>query len=143
MQQLGLWRYKKCAYQGEEAEGWEEDYQTRPNYYSYSLLTRFVRKGDEVFPLDLRNEYAAGSAFRSEAGDWTYVFSNGSDDNLEFNLFNANADKLGECEVYRYTESGLPKDDSMIPASGVLKASGKSYKVSVPAQSVLLLEQKY
>ncbi len=143
MQQLGLWRYKKCAYRGADAEGWEEDYQTRPNYYSYSLLTRFIRKGDEVYPLDLQNEYAAGSAFRSEDGDWTYVFSNGSDDDLEFNLFNANASELGECEVYRYTEQGLPKDDSMIPASSVLKASGKSYKVSVPAQSVLLLEQKH
>ena len=27
MQQLGLWRYKKCAYQGADAEGFEEDYQ--------------------------------------------------------------------------------------------------------------------
>lgn len=142
MQQLGLWRYKKCVYQGADAEGCEEDYQPRPNYYAYSLLTRFVRKGDEVYPLDLQNEYAAGSAFRSADGGWTYVFSNGSEDDLEFSLFNANEGKLGECEIYRYAEQDLPKDDSMIQPSGVVKASGKKYKVSVPAQSVVLLKQK-
>ena len=143
MQQLGLWRYKKNAYQGADAEGCEEDYQPRPNYYAYSLLTRFVRKGDEVFPLNLQNEYAAGSAFRSQDGSWTYVFANGSEDDLEFDLFNVNDKRLGECDVYRYSERGLPEDDSMIAPSGVLKAAGKSYKISLPAQSVLLLKQKY
>lgn len=142
MQQLGLWRYKKSAYQGADAEGCEEDYQPRPNYYAYSLLTRFVRKGDEVYPLDLQNEYAVGSAFLSEDGHWTYVFSNGSDDNLEFNLYNANDKNPGDYDIYRYTEDGLPKDDSMISPCGVLKASGKGYKISLPAQSVLLLEHR-
>ena len=112
-------------------------------YYADARLTRFVRRGDEVFPLDLRNEYAAGTAFRSEDGRWTYVFANGSEDDAEFNLFNVNDVNLGDCDVYRYTEAGLPDDDSMISPCGVLRSSGKSYKVSVPAQSVLLLEQKY
>jgi len=142
MQQLGLWRYKKSVYQGADAEGCVEDYQPRPNYYAYSLLTRFVRKGDEVFPLDLHNEYAAGSAFRSQDGKWTYVFANGSDEDVEFSLFNVNDKSLGECDVYRYMEQDLPKDDAMISSNGVLKASGKRYKVTLPAQSVLLLEQK-
>lgn len=143
MQQLGLWRYKKCVYQGADAEGCEEDYQPRPNYYAYSLLTRFVRKGDSVYPLDLQNEYAVGSAFRSADGKWTYVFANGSEDDLEFKLFNINDERLADCDIYRYMEQDLPEDDSMISPSGVLKASGKSYKVTLPAQSVLLLEQKY
>ena len=142
MQQLGLWRYKKSVYQGADAEGCEEDYQPRPNYYAYSLLTRFVRKGDEVYPLDLQNEYAVGSAFLSEDGDWTYVFANGSEEDLEFNLFNANDKNLGEYDIYRYTEDGLPKDDSMISPCGSLKPSGKSYRISLPAQIVLLLEHK-
>lgn len=142
MQQLGLWRYKKSVYQGADAEGCKEDYQPRPNYYAYSLLTRFVRKGDEVYPLDLQNEYAIGSAFLSEDGGWTYVFANGSEDDLEFNLFNANDKNQGEYDIYRYTEDGLPEDDSMLSPCGVLKASGKSYRISLPAQSVLLLEHK-
>lgn len=142
MQQLGLWRYKKSVYQGVDAEGCEMDYQPRPNYYAYSLLTRFIRRGDEVYPLDLQNEYAAGSAFRSSEGEWTYVFANGSEDDLEFKLFNSGDKTHGKYDIYRYTENGLPEDDSMIASSGVLKASGKGCRVSVPAQSVLVLKPK-
>lgn len=142
MQQLGLWRYKKSVYQGADAEGCEYDYQPRPNYYAYSLLTRFIRRGDEVYPLDLQNEYAAGSAFRSPSGEWTYVFANGSEDDLEFNLVNVNDASEADLDVYSYSETTLPEDDSMLPATGVLKHGAKGYKVSLPAQTVILLEQK-
>ena len=142
MQQLGLWRYKMCVYQGADAEGGEYDYQVRPNYYAFSLLTRFVRKGDVVFPLDLGNELAAGSAVKSPEGKWTYIFSNGSEDGLEFDLSNSVAGKLGSMDVYEYVEGKLPEDDSMIAPSGVLRPSGNHYKVSVPAQSILLLKQR-
>ncbi len=142
MQQLGLWRYKKVAYRPEDIENFETDYQPRPQYYAYSLLTRFIRKGDTVYPLDLQNEFAAGSAFLSQEGAWTYVFSNSTSEALEFNLFNTNAASLAGCEVYAYTESTLPEDDSMIAASGTLAASGDHYKVNLPARSVIVLRTK-
>lgn len=142
MQQLGLWRYKKVAYQPQDIEDFETDYQPRPQYYAYSLLTRFVRKGDFVFPLDLTNEYAAGAAILSPDGDWTYVFANGSGSDETFLLRNANAAKLEDCGVYEYSESTLPSDDSMIAPSGTVKASGKGYKVVLPSQTVLLLTTK-
>ena len=141
MQQLGLWRYKKSVYQPKDIDNFETDYQPRPQYYAYSLLTRFVRKGDTVYPLDLRNEFAAGSAFLSQEGAWTYVFSNSTSESLDFNLFNVNAASLGGCEIYAYTESSLPEDDSMIASSGTLAASGDHYKVTLPARSVLVLRQ--
>lgn len=142
MQQLGLWRYKLCVYQGEDAEGGEYDYQTRPNYYAYSLLTRFVRKGDHVYPLDLGNEFAAGSAFKSLEGEWTYVFSNGSEEDMEFKLSNPGAGKLSGLDVYEYVEGKLPEDDSMIGSSAVMKPFLGHYKVKVPAQSVILLRER-
>ena len=142
MQQLGLWRYKKNAYQPGDDEGCDRDYQPRPQYYAYSLLTRFIRKGDRVYPLDLRNGFAAGTAFKSEDGKWTYVFANGSTGIVSFNLTNANENGLDECKVYRYTEKGLPQDDSMIASSETIKASGKHFKIEIPGQSILLLTQK-
>lgn len=142
MQQLGLWRYKKVAYQPEDIEDFDYDYQPRPQYYAYSLLTRFVRKGDYVFPLNLRNEFATGSAILSPDGSWTYIFANGSESDASFSLTNANAATLKDCSVYVYEEGKLPSDDSMIAPSSVLKARGGSYKVKVPAQSVILLSTK-
>ena len=63
MQQLGLWKYLKSAYT-EDPDVYskiKEDHEVRPQYYAYSLLTRFVRQGDEVYPLDLGDELIAGS----------------------------------------------------------------------------------
>ena len=142
MQQLGLWRYKKSVYVGNDAEGCESDYQPRPQYYAYSLLTRFIRRGDEVYPLNLQNEYAAGSAFRSPSGDWTYVFANGSEDDLEFYLVNENDSAAPALDMYLYSKATLPSDDSMLASSGVLNSTSRGYKVSLPAQTVILLEQQ-
>ncbi|MBR4755750.1 MAG: hypothetical protein IK076_02305 [Bacteroidales bacterium] len=142
MQQLGLWRYKISVYQGADAEDGEYDYQVRPNYYAYSLLTRFIRKGDRVYPLDLKNDFAAGSALLSEDGKWTYVFSNGSEEDLEIGLSNGNKGGMGRCKVYRYTEDSLPSDDSMIAPSGTIRARGGRFTVAVPSQSVILLRQQ-
>lgn len=44
----------------------------------------------------------------------------------EFNLFNVNDVNLGDCDVYRYTEAGLPDDDSMISPCGVLGLRGRA-----------------
>lgn len=142
MQQLGLWRYKKNAYQTGDDEGCEKDYQPRPNYYAYSLLTRFIRKGDTAFPLDLQNQFAAGAALRSQDGEWTYIFANSSENELSIKLFNANDKNLEDCSVYRYAENSLPEDDSMIQVSGLIKSSGHNYKVKVPARTITLLTNK-
>lgn len=141
MQQLGLWRHLKSTYRQEDADGCESDWQPRPQYYAYSMLTRFIRRGDEVYPLNLENEFATGSAFRSEDGKWTYVFANGSSTDMEFDLTNANAAKLGACDVYVYSKESLPKDDSMIQATGKVKASNGKYRINLPAQTTLLLNE--
>jgi alpha-galactosidase len=77
MQQLGLWRYVKGAYRSDTTfDKIHRDYQVGPQYYAYSLLTRFIRPGAEVYPLRLGNDFAAGTAFKEKNGTWTYVFAN-------------------------------------------------------------------
>ena len=142
MQQLGLWRYKKVVYQGDDAEGCETDYQPRPNYYAFSLLTRFVRKDDTVYPLDLGTDFANGSAFRSDDGKWTYVFASGIERDLSLILSNENVKRLGKCEVYEYREGCLPEDDSMLSPVMELKPSGNHYNIELHSQSVLVLREK-
>jgi len=141
MQQLGLWRYKKNAYQGEDGKGCDHDYQVRPQYYVWSLMTRFIRKGDKVRPLDLHDRFAAGSAFLSENGEWTYVFANGSDNDLSFDLCNEKAGG-STLKAYLYKEGELPDGDSLLSPSGTVSPEEGLYKVSLPSQTVLLLTEK-
>ena len=142
MQQLGLWRYKKQVYRGEDAEGCTADYQVRPQYHAWSLLTRFIRKGDAVHPLDLKNRFAAGSAIRSEDGRWTYVFANGSEKDLTFDLRNPSAEERGPLSLYRYAEGMLPEGDEPIAPSAAVTPRNGRIRVSLPAQTVLLLTEK-
>lgn len=145
MQQLGLWRYKKDIYRDGDIEGVRQDYETRPAYYAYSLLTRFVRRSDIVYPLDLGQEYAAGAAFTNPEGvkpSWTYIFANGSDEDLEFDLSNGNDGRLRGCSIYLYAKGGLPADDSMIAPSGILRPHKGRYRISLPALSVVVMVEK-
>ena len=52
-----------------------------------------------------------------------------------------------ELRVYGYLKGSLPKDDGMIPASGVLKpqrirGGGHSVVVKIPANSLVVLSQR-
>lgn len=143
MQQLGLWRYKENAYQpGDLAEGIEGDYAVRPQYYAYSLLTRFVRKNSWAYPLDMKHQYIAGTAVKGEDGKWTYVFSNASDCTRSYQISNPCGNSKGECDVYLYSEETLPEDDSMIQPCAVLGLQDDVYNVTIPAESVVLLRQR-
>lgn len=144
MQQLGLWYAVRAAYTPDPDlyASIREDYQVRPQYYSYSLLTRFIRKGDKVYPIDLDNEFAAASAFLDEEGRWTYIFANGSDKALDLNLSNPSCPRMGQYAVYRYEQDRLPKDDSLINPDMVLKARDGKLKIHIPSQAVMVLTQK-
>lgn len=144
MQQLGLWRYVEEVYEPQDiAENVPSgDYSCRPQYYAYSFLTRFVRKGDYVYPLNLRDRFANGTAVKSTEGKWTYIFANGTEKDKKFSLANAYAEELGDCEYYLYSEETLPADGSQIEASATVVAVDGLYEVALPAETVVVLRQK-
>ncbi len=144
MQQLGLWYAVRGAYSPdpEYCSKIREDYQVRPQYYSYSLLTRFIRKGDVAYPVDLGNEFAAATALLDEDGRWTYVIANGSDERLSINLSNPFKSGMETCAVYRYEQDRLPEGDAMIAPDMKLKANGGVFRIYVPSQAVIVLTQK-
>lgn len=145
MQQLGLWRYVARAY-GEDPDpniyaSLKGNYQPRPQYYAYSLLTRFVRKGSEVYPLELGNEFAAGMAVCSAEGRWTYVIANATDNDLSFDLKNTFRGGMTACKVYTYEERRLPDGDELIAPSLQLESLDGIFCVSAKAHSVVVLTQ--
>lgn len=146
MQQLGLWYSVRSAYavdpDQEMYRAIRNDFQVRPQYYSFSLLTRFIRKGSEVFPLNLDNEFAAGGAYRNQEGKWSYVFANNSDRAVSLNLDNQFKGGQNKCNVYRYEQKLLPDDDSLLAPSMVLQSTKQGFfEVCVPAHSVVVLTQ--
>lgn len=143
MQQLGLWKYVKKAYESdpEVYQSTQEDYEVRPHYYAYSLLTRFISKNALVFPLELNEDFVAGTAILNENNKWVYLFANGSEHNKPVEIVNGKSGADGEYDVYKYIEGLLPEGDKLIEASEVMKINERS-SFSIPRSSVLMLVQK-
>lgn len=140
MQQLGLWKYVKEAYHSDSIyHKIKEDYEVRPQFHAYSLLSRFVKPGSKIHPIDLQDDFALGTAFYKD-GKWTYVFVNDTD--VEKSLSVVNPSVTGDFEFYRYEEKSLPDDDRMIMPTGFGKTKNGKLFIDIAPHSVLLCRQQ-
>jgi len=142
MQQLGLWKYVKNAYSSDTCyKNIKDDYEVRPQYYAYSLLTRFILPNAEVYPIATSDEFFAGSAIKNEDGKWIYVFANSTNEEKNIDISNAYANVNGAYQVFRYVVNELPdKDQQILPNKQSLKVA-KTIKYKLPPHSVILFKQ--
>lgn len=142
LMKTGLWRYKKNSYLGSEFfDNIQEDFQLRPQYFAYGLMTNHVRPGAAIYPVKTDKDNVAAAAFRNPDGRWVYVITNEQNDVLKISLSNRFRSKAA-FDVFRYVEKELPAGNQMIEASGTAAQRGGALHIEVPARSVLLLHQK-
>ena len=141
MQQLGLWKYVKKAYQTDSTyDSIKKDYEVRPQFHAYALLSRFVKPGSSVHPIDLGDEFAIGTAFCDTTGKWTYLFANATDSAKSLTV--ANPGTTGNFAVYRYEKHSIPNDDQMLQPASYIHTSDEKLPVTIPPQSVVLCRQQ-
>ena len=141
MQQLGLWKYIKEAYKTDSTyTGIKEDYEVRPQYYAYSLLTRFLKPEAEMYPINLNDDFAIGTGFKDVNGKWIYVLANQTDASMFLAINNSSAD--GRFEIYRYEEHSLPEDDAMIASNQNTKVKNDKLCIEIRPNSVVLCRQQ-
>ena len=142
MQQIGMWRYVKDAYRSEPYyQKLKQDYQPRPQYYAYSLLTCHVRPGASVHPVATNQGQLTATAFKNTDGKWVYVFANPDDTSYAISLGNSYHSATGTFDAYRYLAAELPYDDALLaPIGHVNGATHLQY--TVPATSVILLKER-
>ena len=141
MQQLGLWKYLKEAYKGDSSYATiQKDYEVRPQYYAYSLLTRFLKPGSDIYPIDFDDDFAIGSAFKDQDNKWTYVFANATESPKLLAVNNTSAKRL--FYLYRYEENNLPEEDNLISSTGQVKVKEGKLYIEVGANSVVVCRQE-
>ena len=136
MQQLGLWRSAKSEYESEPYyNDIECDFELRPQYWAYGLLTRHIQKG-EIYPLATGNEFVAASAFRNQTGGWVYVVANNSDE--PFIAAIAQKEGAGKrFDRYTYEQGTLPKgEEQIMPDTKVKARRDGTLEVEAAPQSV-------
>ena len=142
MQQIGMWRYIKDVYRSEPYfNKLKYDYQPRPQYYAYSLLTCHVRPGAAIHPISTNQGNLTATAFKNTDGKWVYVFANPDNTTYTISLNNSFRSTSGTFDAYRYLATELPYDDSLLePIGHVNGATHLQY--TVPATSVILLKER-
>lgn len=144
MMMLGLWKGSRMLYYTDNEYYFtvKEDYEVRPQYYAFSLMSKYVPKGAEVYPIDLNNEFALGTAFKGEDGKWVYVLANGNSEGEALKLALQNGELSDEYEMYVYSKDSLPEGDNLIASSGTLKTENLVLTIELEPQTVILLRQK-
>lgn len=142
LMKCGLWRYKKSSYIGSEFhDNIQEDFQLRPQYYAFGLMTNHVRPGAIVYPLKTGKENLAASAFRNPDGRWVYAIANEQNEALKIPFYNP-IQRKAVFDTFQYIEGELPASDKMIGTSGTVVQKGGVLHIEAPARSVVLLHQK-
>lgn len=145
MQQLGMWKSVRADYATEPYyDNITCDYEPRPQFYAYSLLTRFVRPGAKVYRMTADGNLGFTNALCVHNRDksWVYIVANQEDTPLEVTLRNEQHPLRGSYEQYVYQEGSLPQDGSQLqPLSGSRKAHG-TLDITLPPNTVMLFRFK-
>ncbi len=144
MMQLGLWKATKRAYisDTEYYNSVNEDYEVRPQYYAFSLFSKYVPKGAETYPIYLNDDFAVGTAFKGNDGKWVYVFANGNAEGDAMKIALHNIGAYGEFEKFVYAEGSLPTGDALIEASETVKVQNQVLSFELAPETVILFKQK-
>lgn len=141
MQQLGLWRYVKEAYKTDSSyQRINKDYEVRPQFYAYSLLTRFLKPGARIHPINLNDDFAIGSAFQDREGKWTYVFANPT--HTIKTLAVSSPAASGIFDIYRYDANLLPVDDQPITSQEHIAEDKGKFNINIKANTVVVCRQQ-
>lgn len=129
MMDLGLWKYK------------DEDWAARPQYYTYSLITRYTDRNSEVYATDL-NEFSSicMMALKNESGKWTYLIANSGATQEKISVVNPNFWE-GSMDKYEVTENSIPMDGQMLGVgkSGTVEIKNGAANVILRSNSVVVL----
>ena len=129
MMDLGLWKYKST--------GWK----LRPQYYTYSLITRYTDRGSKIYSTDL-DEFSTVCmvALQSPNGAWTYLIANSGTSMEKIAIVNS---KITSSSLTKYevTENSIPLDGQTIGIEAGLDVAVVNgvASVAVKANSVVVL----
>lgn len=122
---LGLWK---------SADG---DYACRPSYYTYSLMTRFIKNGMDIYNIEMSDDDVVAVAFR-KGDQWTYLIVNDSKTETKKFSFLNNTKFPASLEKYTYEVNAAPTDNKAIPSSGSVTPNGRVLTDSIAPHSIIV-----
>ena len=127
----GLWQYK------------DKNWEAKPGYYSFSLLSSKTAAGDTVYPVASDIDTVFSSAFVSPSGELTLAVVNINDDADYTVTVDIGKDFTGKTlKYYEFSKSALPDDSRLIPACNAVTVENGQAVFYVPAGGIAVVSER-
>ena len=126
---MGLWGFA------------DENYECRPVYYAYSLLTRFTEMGSTIYPISAGDENIAAVALRTAEGKWTYLMVNTSDVAVQVSFGNV-VSEVGDLAYYAYSSNDTYAEGKQIESEGTFKSADQVTTLAIPGNTLVVLTEQ-
>lgn len=133
MMNLGLWKFRK------------DDFKARPQYYTWSLITKYTDIGSEVYPLTTNlgaSSDLVAVAFKLPDGKWTYMACNTGSSTQKISFVNENDGKPAKMNVYEVRASKCDGTCVPIAASEQISRENNTISLKVFANSFVVLSER-
>ncbi len=128
LNEFGLWKYKT------------ENWAPRPQFFTYSLLTRYTEKESTIHKSSLIDDHVSVISFCNPEGKWTYVMIN--NDTKERNIAVVNSFKKNlELDKYEVTEESLPSEAVMVECSRTYTVNNGAVSLTMKPKSFVVLTE--
>lgn len=133
MMNLGLWKFRN------------NDWVARPQYYTWSLITKYTEIGSEIYPIttDVKQDGdVVAVGYKLPDGKWTYMICNIGSKNKKISFVNTNPDAPKKMNLYEVRASKCSGECTPIASSGVLNRENGAINLKVLANSFVVLSEK-
>ena len=125
---MGLWGFA------------DENYNCRPVYYSFSMITRFIEAGDMIFPIESADDNIVAVAFR-QGTKWSYAVVNNGTTPKKVAFANKDTHPTSLAR-YVYDEANVPTNNQVIPSNGTVTADGRVVSDTIAPRTFVIYTSK-
>ncbi len=133
MMNLGLWKFRN------------KEWKARPQYYTWSLITKYTDIGSEVYPLTkelTKSDETVAVAFKLPNGKWTYMVCNTGDTAEKLSFVNLHGKHPEKMNLYEVRASKCDGECKPMEVSNVIKIQDGAINVKVLPNSFVVLSEK-
>lgn len=126
---LGLWKLADDRFFAE----------ARPQFYSWSLITKFAAFGSDIYPVTSSDEDVCMVAFKLPGGEWSYLIANNSAYTRKISIVNRWNSAQTTFDVYELSGSTVPNTNRVLTSQKSETAENCVVSLTLRANSFTVL----
>lgn len=129
---LGLWK----------EIGDEFNAVARPQFYTWSLITKYTEFGSEIYPVTSSDPDVCMVAYRLPNGKWSYLIANSGKTTKKICITSLHSTAQKLMNVYTVSGTTLPNDNRTVKASSTSEMKNGALNITLRSNSFTVISNK-